>query len=340
MSSRRALITGISGQDGSYLTELLLAKGYEVYGTLRRHSMPETQDMRISHLVDKVNTEYCDITDANAVSRFIKEVKPDEIYNLAAQSHVQISFQIPEFTVQTNTVGLLHVLEAVRQYVPTSKVYQASSSEVFGGSCDVDGYQREDTHKTPVSPYGCSKLMSYHLVRNYRRAYGLFACNGILFNHSSPRRGSSFVEQKIVYGAVRIKLGLQEKLELGNLESKRDIGHSKDYCAGIHQILQYEKPDDFVLSTGETWSIREICNFVFGECGLDYRDYVTQNPKYMRPQELPYLRGDSAKARKILAWKPKYSTEDLFREMISHAIMNVEAEEAAKKYSITITEEL
>lgn len=718
--TKRALITGISGQDGSYLSELLLAEGYEVYGTLRRHSLPETQDVRIQHLSSEIHTEYCDVTDANSIGKFIREVQPDEIYNLAAQSHVQISFSVPEYTIQTNTIGVLNILEAVRQHSSQSKVYQAchdtktkaltpkgiipyyklkpgdevitinertnkieikkikkvlvydyegemikikgkrvnqlltpnhnvllqkddsdivrvkasnvadlfpyktsrcseynlprgfnhigknpeviklsdidyaapsvntkknlvetfnakdlfyliglyigdgytathrpkkvfyssadrnckrdkktgrfiketgkkklnhyqsdfiqfaipendkarqklinvlkrnnisyhehqmtigfssrplrvllkkcgpnvykkqipdfvwdfskdlihevligivdsdghyakskntikrtistvskklvsdicracfmigiyphvlerkpqgywgdrtivkgktsynislstsrtnkiypylcstvwhnnkvwclevednhnfliyrdgkvafsgnSSSEVYGDSCDTDGFQRETTNKTPVSPYGCSKLMAYHLVRNYRRAYGLYACNGILFNHSSPRRGLNFVEQKIVYGAVRIKLGLDKKLELGNLESKRDFGHSRDYMTAIVKIINHSEADDFVIATGQTRSVREVCDFVFEELGLDYRDYVTVNPAFLRPQELPYLRGDSTKARTILGWEPKYTAEDLLREMIGAAILKVEGEEAARHY--------
>lgn len=330
--TKRALITGISGQDGSYLSELLLAEGYEVHGTLRRHSVAENQDTRIQHLSSIVTTHYVDMTDSHSVKRLVESVRPDEIYSLAAQSHVQISFQIPEFTFHTNTLGVLSLLEAMRLYVPQAKLYHSGSSEMFGSSCDIDGFQRETTAMTPVSPYGCSKLAACSLVKNYRNAYQLFASNGILFNHSSPRRGLNFVEQKIVYGAVRIKLGLQKTLELGNLESKRDFGHSKDYVQAMHRILQYDKPDEFVIATGQTRSVREVCDFVFEELGLDYRDYVTVNPAFLRPQELPYLRGDATKSRTILGWKPKYTAEDLLREMIGAAILKVEGEEAARHY--------
>lgn len=330
--SRRALITGISGQDGSYLAEYLLGLGYEVHGTLRRHSVAENQDTRIKHLSDKITTHYVDMTDSHSVNNLVNTIKPNEIYSLAAQSHVQISFKMPGFTFQSNTLGVLNLLEAMKMYTPGAKLYHSGSSEMFGSSCDHDGFQRETTHMTPVSPYGCSKLAACSLVKNYRHAYGLFAANGILFNHSSPRRGLNFVEQKIVYGAVAIKLGLAKSLMLGNLESFRDFGHSKDYVAAMHAILQYDKPDEFVIATGQTRSIRNVCEFVFRELGLDYQDYVSINPDFIRPQELPYLRGDSTKARAELGWEPKYTAEALFREMIEAAILNTEGQEAAKHY--------
>ncbi len=329
--TKRALITGISGQDGSYLAEHLLSLGYEVFGILRRHSMVESQDYRVQHLTDKIKTFYGDSTDLVSIKSIVKDVMPDEIYNLAGQSHVQISFSTPAFTINTNSMGVLNVLESMREYVPSAKLYQASSSEMFGDQCDSDGYQRETSHMSPVSPYGCSKLKAYNLMRNYRRSYGLFAANGILFNHSSPRRGMNFVEQKIIYGAARIKMELADKLELGNLDSCRDIGHSKDYVRAMHAILNHSKPDDFVIATGFTWSIRQICDFVFNEMGLDYRDHVVVNPAFLRPQELPYLKGDSNKARSVLGWQPEYTPEALFREMIMHAIINIEAEIAAQQ---------
>jgi GDPmannose 4,6-dehydratase len=327
---KRAFITGISGQDGSYLAEYLLSLNYEVFGLLRRHSLVESQDYRVQHLTDKIKTFYGDMTDSVSLKTMIRDIKPDEIYNLAGQSHVQVSFSTPIFTINTNSLGVLNILEAMREYVPSARLYQASSSEMFGDQCDHDGYQRETTPMSPVSPYGCSKLMAYNLMRNYRRSYGLFAANGILFNHSSPRRGMNFVEQKIVYGAARIVMELDDTLELGNLESFRDIGHSKDYVRAMHAILNHEKPDDFVIATGYTRSIRQICEFVFGEMGLDYQKHVKINPAFLRPQELPYLKGDSTKARSTLGWEPQYTPEELLKEMIMHAIINIEAEIVAK----------
>lgn len=329
---KKALITGISGQDGSYLAEYLLGLGYEVHGTLRRHSVAENQDTRIKHLGGRVQTHYADMTDSHSVNSIVSTIKPDEIYSLAAQSHVQISFKMPGFTFQSNTLGVLNLLEAMKMYVPEARLYHSGSSEMFGSSCDDDGFQRETTHMTPVSPYGCSKLAACSLVKNYRHAYNLFAANGILFNHSSPRRGMNFVEQKIVYGAVAIKLGLANSLLLGNLESYRDFGHSKDYVRAMHAILQQDKPDEFVIATGQTRSIKEVCQFVFHELGLDYEDYVGINPEFLRPQELPYLRGDSTKAQEILRWMPNYTAEALFREMIEAAILNIQGKEAGKHY--------
>lgn len=329
---KKALITGISGQDGSYLAEYLLGLGYEVHGTLRRHSVAENQDTRIQHLGNRVMTHYADMTDSHSVNYLVNSIKPDEIYSLAAQSHVQISFKMPGFTFQSNTMGVLNLLEAMKMYMPGAKLYHSGSSEMFGSSCDHDGFQRETTHMTPVSPYGCSKLAACSLVKNYRKAYDLFAANGILFNHSSPRRGMNFVEQKIIYGAVAIKFGLANSLLLGNLESYRDFGHSKDYVRAMHAILQQDKPDEFVIATGQTRSVREVCQFVFHELGLDYEDYVGINPEFLRPQELPYLRGDSTKARADLGWEPKYTAEALFKEMIEAAILNTEGNEASKHF--------
>lgn len=313
---KRALITGIGGQDGSYLAELLLSLGYEVHGLVRRNSVPEQQESRLDFLGERVSTHYSDLGDPSSLGRIIDHVQPDEIYNLAAQSHVRISFEIPQFTVRTNAEGTLNVLDAMLRFAPDAKIYQASSSEMFGNSVDDDGYQRETTPMTPVSPYGCAKLFSYHLVRNYRAAYGLFASNGILFNHESPRRGSNFVTSKIVKTAVQIKLGLASELVMGNLDSHRDWGHSRDYVRAMHAILNHSEPGDFVVSTGETTSVREFLELTFSKLDLEWQKYVRQDEKYMRPQELPYLRGDSSKARRILGWEPIETLDTLVEEMI------------------------
>lgn len=315
---KKAFITGIAGQDGSYLTEHLFNLGYEVHGIVRRNSTPEHQESRISHLEDKVKTYYGDLLDQSSLERLLDEIQPDEIYNLAAQSHVRISYDIPVFTIQTNALGVINILEAYRRSCPTSKFYQASSSEMFGLSVDPDNCQRETTTMNPVSPYGCSKVFGYNIVRNYRRAYKLFATNGILFNHESPRRGSNFVTNKVVKSAVRIKLGLQSNLELGNMDSYRDWGHSKDYVRAMHLILQHDTPDDWVVSTGETHSVREMCDYVFKKLNLNYENFVVQNPKHLRPEELPYLKGDSTKIRTKLNWKPDYTFEQLMDEMVEY----------------------
>lgn len=318
MSNKKAFITGIAGQDGSYLAELLLEKNYEVYGIIRRSSVPENQQSRLENIRNDINVSYGDLLDVGSLERSLLSIMPDEIYNLGAQSHVRVSFEIPQFTVQTNALGVINMLEAYRKNCPNSKFYQASSSEMFGLTVDEDNFQRETTVMNPVSPYGCSKVFGYNVVRNYRRAYGLHATNGILFNHESPRRGSNFVTNKVVKAAVRIKLGLQEKLELGNMDSYRDWGHSKDYVRAMHLMLQHDEPGDWVVSTMETHSVREMCELVFSYLELDYRDYVVQNPKFIRPEELPYLKGDSSKIRKELGWKPEYSFKELMEEMVDH----------------------
>jgi GDPmannose 4,6-dehydratase len=308
-----AFITGISGMDGANLSEYLLSLGYEVHGIIRRHSTSESQDIRIAHL--KVKTYYGDLMDQGGIEKLLKEIQPDEIYNLAAQSHVRVSFDIPQFTLQANTLGVLNLLEAYRTSCPKAKFYQASSSEMFGSSVDADGYQRETTPMHPVSPYGCAKLAAYHLVRTYRASYGLHATNGILFNHSGYRRGLAFVEQKICHAAVRIKLGLQDSLELGNLSSYRDIGNSKDYVRAMHLMLQQPDADDWVVATGETMSIEQILHYVYNKLGLP--PGVKKTDAYTRPQELDYLKGDSSKIR-ALGWQPKYTTEQTLDEMIEH----------------------
>lgn len=314
---KKAFITGIAGQDGSYLAEYLVSLGYEVHGIVRRNSTPEHQESRINHLEGKVTTYYGDLLDQSSLEKLLRDIQPDEVYNIAAQSHVRISYEIPQFTVMTNALGVVNILEAVRNNCPNAKFYQASSSEMFGSSVDEDGYQRETTKMTPVSPYGCTKVFGYNIVRNYRNAYNMHASNGILFNHESPRRGSNFVTNKVVKAAVRIKLGLQDKLELGNMDAYRDWGHSKDYVRAMHLILQQEDPGDWVVATGVTHSVREMCEYVFSKLGLDYKDYVIQNQKFLRPEELKYLKGDSTRIRS-LGWEPEYTFETLMDEMIEH----------------------
>jgi GDPmannose 4,6-dehydratase len=315
---KKALITGINGQDGSYLSEYLLSLGYEVHGIVRRHSVAENQNHRlVKHgTSDKVITHYGDLLDYPSLIRVVSEVMPDEIYNLGAMSHVRVSFDMPSFTIQTNALGVLNMLEVYRTICPNAKFYQASSSEMFGNSVDEDGVQRLTTPMNPVSPYGCSKVMGYNLVRHYRHAYKLHACNGILFNHESPRRGTNFVTNKVVRGAVAIKKGLEDKLELGNMDSYRDWGHSKDYVRAMHMIANYKTPEEFIVATGETHSVRDLCKTVFSKLGLNYENYIVQNPKFMRPEELKYLKGDSSKARKVLGWEPEYTFSSMIDEMI------------------------
>ena len=314
--TKKALITGIGGQDGSYLSEHLVNQGYEVYGIVRRHSVAENQNSRIVHINKKVETFYGDLLDYPSLFRIISKVEPDEIYNLGAMSHVRISFDIPSFTIQTNALGVLNMLEIYRTVVPEAKFYQASSSEMFGNSVDEDGFQRLTTPMNPVSPYGCSKVLGYNLVRHYRHAYKLHACNGILFNHESPRRGTNFVTNKVVKTAVEIRKGIKDKLELGNLDSYRDWGHSKDYTRAMMKIINHDTPEDFIVATGETHSVRDLCSIVFSKLGMDYKDYVVQNPKYMRPEELKYLKGDSQITRDVLGWSPEYTFESMLEEMI------------------------
>jgi GDPmannose 4,6-dehydratase len=314
---RKAFLTGIAGQDGSYLAEYLVSLGYEVHGIIRRNSFVEGQQARLSEINTKLNLHYGDLLDQSSLERLLHDIQPDEIYNLGAQSHVRISFDIPQFTVQTNALGVLNILEAYRRACPKAMFYQASSSEMFGNSVDSDGFQRETTPMHPVSPYGCSKLFGYSIVRNYRNAYKLHATNGILFNHESPRRGSNFVTNKVVKTAVEIKLGLNNKLILGNMDSYRDWGHSKDYVKAMHLIINHDTPDDFVVSTMQTHSVREMVNYVFTKLDLDVDKYVNQDPKFIRPEELKYLKGDSTKVRTILGWEPEYTFETLMDDMIN-----------------------
>lgn len=315
---KKALITGISGQDGSYLAEYLLNLGYEVYGIVRRNSVAENQQYRVEDIKNDLHIYYGDLLDQTSLEKILTDVRPDEVYNLGSQSHVRISFDIPQFTVQTNAVGVINLLEAFKRLCPDAKLYQASSSEMFGLSIEEDNFQRESTSMNPVSPYGCAKVFGYNIVRHYRRAYNLHACNGILFNHESPRRGSNFVTSKVVKGACMIKLGMLDRLELGNMDSYRDWGHAKDYVRAMHMIINYNKPDDFIVSTMETRSVREMCSTVFEYLDLNYMDYVVQNPKYLRPEELSYLKGDSTKIRTTIGWKPTYTFKELMYEMTDH----------------------
>lgn len=315
---KKALITGIAGQDGSYLAEYLLELGtYEVHGIIRRNSTPEHQENRIDHLENKIFTYYADMTDQSSLENILRKVNPDEIYNLAGQSHVRISFDIPQYTTNVNAIGTLNLLESCKLLCPNAKIYQASSSEMFGNNVDDDGFQRETTQMTPVSPYGCSKLYAYSICKNYRQSYKMYISNGILFNHESPRRGSNFVTSKVVKGAVRIKLGLQDKLELGNINSFRDWGHAKDYVKAMHLILSQDKPSDYIVSTMQTHSVEEMCKYVFNKLGLDYKNHVVKNDKFLRPEELKYLKGDSTKIRTELGWKPDYTFELLMDDMIN-----------------------
>ena len=322
---KTALITGINGQDGSYLAEFLLEKGYEVWGILKRNSVAENQTARIPDNVFKeLNLVYGDLTDLSSLISVIQKCVPDEIYNLAAQSHVRISFDQPIYTSNVTGLGVLNLLEAVRLTDPKIKIYQASSSEMFGNNIDEDGYQRETTRMTPVSPYGCAKVYGYNICRNYRNSYGMFISNGILFNHESPRRGINFVTNKVAKEAVKIKLGLSDELKLGNMDASRDWGHAKDYVEAMWLMLQHDKPDDFVCSTGISHSVKDLVVYVFNSLGLDWTQYVSVDKKYLRPEELKHLKGDCSKIKKILGWSLEYSFESMMDEMIEYWLEHYE----------------
>jgi GDPmannose 4,6-dehydratase len=316
---KKALITGINGQDGSYLAEFLLDKGYEVWGILKRNSVAENQTARINNDVfPKLKLEYADLTDLASLMRVVSNIQPDELYNLAAQSHVRISFDQPLYTANATAIGALNVLEAVKITSPHTKVYQASSSEMFGNNIDSDGFQRETTPMNPVSPYGCAKVFAYNISRNYRHSYGMFISNGILFNHESPRRGTNFVTNKVCKEAVKIKLGLADNLKLGNLDATRDWGHAKDYVRAMWEILQLEEPGDYVCATGISHSVADLCDYVFSSLDLDYRKYALQDKKFLRPEELHNLKGDSTKLIQATGWTHDYTFESMLDEMIQY----------------------
>ena len=320
MENKIALITGINGQDGSYLAEFLLEKGYEVHGTLKRNSVAENQTARLDNIFEKINLHYADLTDLSSLISVIQKVNPDELYNLAAQSHVRISFDQPIYTANVTGLGTLNLLEAVKLIKPSTKIYQASSSEMFGNCIDNDGYQRETTPMNPVSPYGCAKVFSYHIARNYRNSYGMFISNGILFNHESPRRGTNFVTNKVCKEVVKIHLGLSKELKLGNLDATRDWGHAKDYVKAMWMILQQDKHDDYVCSTGVSHSVQDLCEYTFSKFGLNFRDYVKVDEKFLRPEELYNLKGDSSKLKSITGWSPEYTFESMLDEMLEYWI--------------------
>ena len=320
MNKKIALITGINGQDGSYLAEFLIGKDYEVHGTLKRNSVAENQTARLDNIFTQINLHYADLTDLSSLISVIQKVNPDEIYNLAAQSHVRISFDQPIYTANVTGLGTLNLLEAVKLIKPSIKIYQASSSEMFGNSIDEDGYQRETTPMNPVSPYGCAKVFSYNIARNYRNSYGMYISNGILFNHESPRRGTNFVTNKVCKEVVKIHLGLSNELKLGNLDATRDWGHAKDYVEAMWMILQQDTSDDYVCSTGISHSVQDLCEYTFSKFGLNYKEYVKVDEKFLRPEELHNLKGDSSKLKSITGWSPEYTFESMLDEMLEYWI--------------------
>jgi GDP-mannose 4,6-dehydratase len=328
----RALITGITGQDGSFLTELLLEKGYEVYGIIRRSSSFNTD--RIDHLYQdpherdvRLRLVYGDLNDSSSLNTILRHTQPDEIYNLGAQSHVRVSFDVPEYTAEVTGVGTVRILEAIREAGIRPKFYQASSSELFGKV--VETPQTEKTPFYPRSPYACAKAYAYWITVNYRESYELFACNGILFNHESERRGETFVSRKITRAATRIKLGLQDKLYMGNLDARRDWGYARDYVEAMWLMLQADAPDDYVVATGETHSVREFLDEAFGYLELDWQRYVEIDPRYYRPAEVDLLLGDATKARTTLGWEPKVDFKQLVRLMVDHDLALAQQESAS-----------
>jgi GDPmannose 4,6-dehydratase len=331
---KKALITGITGQDGSYLAELLLAKGYEVHGLIRRASTFNTE--RIDHLYQdphindvQLFLHYGDTADSTSLIKLLYRIQPDEIYHLAAQSHVRVSFDIPEYTGDVTGLGTLRILEAIRETGVKAKFYQASSSEMYGKVQEIP--QRETTPFYPRSPYGAAKVYAYWITLNYRESYGIFACNGILFNHESPRRGETFVTRKVTRAVAYIKAGLQDKLYLGNLDAKRDWGYAKEYVEAMWRMLQQEAPDDYVIATGETHTVREFVEEAFSYAGLDWRDYVEIDPKYYRPSEVDLLVGDASKAKRVLEWEPKTTFKDLVSLMVDADMAALKAQGISRR---------
>jgi GDPmannose 4,6-dehydratase len=321
--SRKAFITGITGQDGSYLAEILLEKGYDVYGMIRRSSSFNTA--RIDHIFKDVELVFGDLSDGSVLNQLMRTIRPDEVYNLGAQSHVRVSFDVPEYTADTDAMGTLRLLDAIREEGVQCRFYQASSSEMFGKAREVP--QTEETPFHPRSPYGVSKVFSYWITRNYREAYGMYAVNGILFNHESPRRGPTFVTRKITRAVGAILRGEQDELKLGNLEAKRDWGYAKDYMDGAWRMLQADEPEDFVLATGETHSVQEFLDEAFGCAGLDWHDYVEIDERYFRPSEVDLLIGDYSKAKEKLGWEPTVRFKELVQMMVDADRERVTAEE-------------
>jgi len=333
---KKALITGITGQDGSYLAELLLEKGYEVHGTIRRSSTINTS--RIDNIISKYESNgqlylyYSDLLDSSSISNLISNISPDEIYNLAAQSHVSVSFSNPTFTTQVGTLGSVTLLESVRHLNSEVKFYQASSSEMYGG--DYEGFLNENSPFDPKSPYAASKVFAHNLTKMYRDTYDLFCVNGILFNHESPRRGETFVTRKITKAVGRIVMGIQSKLTLGNLDASRDWGYSGDYVEAMYLMMQYEKPDDWVVATGETYTVRQFAQKAFEYVDLDWEKFVETSEKYFRPNEVGYLLGDPTKAKKLLNWKPKVSFDGLVEKMVDFDLNQAKKEATLLKENL------
>ena len=333
---KKALITGITGQDGSYLAEFLLKKGYEVHGTIRRSSTINTS--RIDNLISEYENDgqlylyYSDLLDSSSISNLISNIEPDEIYNLAAQSHVAVSFSNPTFTTQVGTLGSVTLLESVRHLGSPSKFYQASSSEMYGG--DYEGFLNEDSPFDPKSPYAVSKVFAHNLTKMYRETYDLFCVNGILFNHESPRRGETFVTRKVTKAVGRIAMGIQSKLTLGNLDASRDWGFSGDYVEAMYLMMQYKNAEDWVVATGETYTVRQFVQKAFEYANLDWEEYVTTSEKYYRPNEVGYLLGDPSKAKKLLNWEPKLNFDGLVEKMVDHDLNQAKKEATLLKENL------